>query len=428
LKVNLQTVGCRLNFSEIDAYARDLMANGHVIVPTPDEADLVLVNTCSVTSKAASDSRQKVRQAAKAGVDNIVVTGCWSTMEPSKAIRLPGVHMVVPNRDKDRLLEILEHDSPSLFDLEPIERYPLPGLRLRTRAFIKVQDGCDNRCTFCVTTLARGQGRSRPAGQIITEINRLKSQGVKEFVLTGVHLGSWGRDLLPKKSLKDLIAIILDSTDPTRLRLSSLEPWDIEPEFFELWKDSRLCPHLHLPLQSGSSKILKKMARKVTPESFLQLVEYARRAIPNVSISTDVIVGFPGEDDDLFHQSQTFVQKLSFADGHVFAFSPRPGTAAAEMDQQVPADVIKRRSREMRQVIQASHKSYAAKFVGEEVNVLWEASPQLNQTGWVLTGHTEHNLRVKARWPDKLWNQISAVRIQANEKDYLRGDIIRPGS
>jgi threonylcarbamoyladenosine tRNA methylthiotransferase MtaB len=425
VKVNLQTIGCRLNFSEIDSYARHLRAAGHVIVADPEEADIVLVNTCSVTAKAASDSRQRIRQAARNGSSRVIVTGCWSTLEPQKASRLPGVRHVIPNQQKDNLLEVVAQKDPALFDIEPIARFPLRGMRLRTRAFIKVQDGCDNRCTFCVTTLARGQGRSKPAAEVVAEIRQLLEQGVKEVVLTGVHLGSWGRDLTHARSLKDLLAQILDETDPARLRLSSLEPWDIEPDFFQLWKDPRLCPHLHLPLQSGCGDILRRMARKVTPQSFQKLVDAAREAIPDISISTDVIVGFPGEEEEFFNQSVEFIRQIGFADGHVFAFSPRPGTAAAGMSGRVPPTIIKQRSRRMRQVFKAAKQTFAQQFLGNIVNVLWEASPTLDNSGWTLSGYSQHKLRVRAHSPQRLWNHISQVEIKTQRKGVLEGEIVQ---
>jgi threonylcarbamoyladenosine tRNA methylthiotransferase MtaB len=238
-------------------------------------------------------------------------------------------------------------------------------------------------------------------------------------------MGSWGRDLHPAQSLKDLLKQILHEVGPDRLRLSSLEPWDIEPDFFDLWEDPRLCPHLHLPLQSGSGAILRRMARKVTPESFQQLVETARKAIPNLSISTDVIVGFPGEDDDLFDQSLEFIRQIGFSDGHVFSFSPRPGTAAADMDRQVTDGAIKERSRILRQVFKEFHQAYARKFVGDKINVLWESSPKLDKKGWTLTGYSEHNLRAKAQSPERLWNRISEVEVTAAENGYLEGEIHR---
>lgn len=390
----------------------------------PDQADLVLVNTCTVTSRAASDSRQIVRQAACAGVNHVILTGCWSTMEPKQAADLPNVRKIISNQDKDHLVQILEREEPALFDIEPIQRMPLEGLRLRTRAFIKVQDGCDNHCTFCITTLARGRSRSRPAVEIIDEIRDLQSQGVKEFVLTGVHLGSWGQDGHAASSLHHLVTQILDRANPARLRLSSLEPWDVTPEFFKLWQDTRLCPHFHLPVQSGSDSILRKMARRGSTKAYLGLVDSLRKAVPDVALSTDIIVGFPGETEAEFEQSLEFARRVGFSDGHVFSFSPRPGTVAARMKDQIPARVIKDRSQAMQEVLKASRQAYLKQFFHRDVTVLWEASPEVNGAGWIWNGLTGHNVRVKAQSTQHLWNQLSKVHINHVDDYYLRGDII----
>lgn len=192
MKVYLDTVGCRLNQSEIETFARQFRAAGHTLVPTAEQADLVVINTCAVTSQAASDSRQKIRQASRAGVPEIAVTGCWSTLEPKQAAALPGVRHVIANTDKDLLVANLLQLPKEAFELEPVEREPIPGARLRTRAFIKVQDGCDNRCTFCITTVARGKSRSRSVEEILSDIEAATDGGAQEIVLTGVHLGAWG--------------------------------------------------------------------------------------------------------------------------------------------------------------------------------------------------------------------------------------------
>lgn len=251
MKIYLDTIGCRLNQSEIEAYARQFRAAGHTLVACPDQADLVVINTCTVTAEAASDSRQKIRQAARAGVEEIVVTGCWSTLNPQQAAALPGVRYVVPNAVKDTLVPDLLHIPVDALDLEPVEREPIPGARLRTRAFIKVQDGCNNRCTFCVTALARGGGHSRPVAEVLADIRAALRGSAQEIVLTGVHLGSWGHDFAPSQRLDTLVQAILKQTEVPRLRLSSLEPWDLDENFFRLWEDPRLCRHLHLPPAVG---------------------------------------------------------------------------------------------------------------------------------------------------------------------------------
>ncbi len=447
LKIYLDSVGCRLNQSEIETYARQFRAAGYRLVPTPEGADLVVVNTCTVTAAAASDSRQKIRQAARAGAGQIVVTGCWSTLDPEGAASLPAVSHVVPNLDKDRLVSDLLQIPQETFDLYPVARQPIPGARLRTRVFIKVQDGCDNRCTFCVTTLARGPGRSRPISKLMVDINAaLKgnagtanaadtasaagtastastASGAKEIVLTGVHLGSWGQDFSPPQRLSRLVQSILKERDVARLRLSSLEPWDLDASFFTLWDDPRVCRHLHLPLQSGSAAVLRRMARKTTPRSYADLVAAARTAIPEVAITTDVMVGFPGESETEFDESLTFVREMQFAGGHVFTYSARPDTAAAQMPHQVLHATRKERNEEMRIALSESARLYQANFLGRVMPVLWESVSALDPEGWHLRGLTDNYLRVSAQARQKLWNEITPVLMTGLNRDGLLGQL-----
>jgi threonylcarbamoyladenosine tRNA methylthiotransferase MtaB len=433
MKIYLDTVGCRLNQAEIERYARQFRAAGHTLVANPEEADMAVVNTCTVTTAAASDSRQKIRQTARAGVDDIIVTGCWSTLKPKEAARLPGVRRVVSNMEKDRLVADVLQIPLEVFELEPVEREPIPGARLRTRAFVKVQDGCDNRCTFCITTVARGAGRSLAIPEILADVHaalqdeagsEVGVSAAREIVLTGVHLGSWGQDFSKPLHLKDLVQAILKETDTPRLRLSSLEPWDLDDDFFSLWEDARLCRHLHLPLQSGSKATLRRMARKTTPQSFAALVEAARKAIPGIAITTDIITGFPGESEAEFAESLAFVTQMHFAGGHVFTYSARPGTAAARMPGQVPHMERKERNARMRAVLAGSAHQYQAGFVGEVMPVLWESATAFGSDSWTLSGLTDNYLRVNACAPRYLWNQITPVQINEIEGDHLRGSIV----
>src|SRR4030095_8069798 len=329
MKIYLDTIGCRLNQSEIETMARQFRAAGHEIVATAEPAEMSVVNPCAVTTEAASDSRSKIRHIARAGVNEIVATGCWTTLQPQRTLELPNITRVITNDRKDQLVSDVLNLKPESFDLEPLTRIPLPGLHRRTRAFIKVQDGCDNQCTFCITTIARGESRSRHIADVILDIRSALAGGTKEIVLTGVHLGSWGYDF--GMHLKDLIKVILRETDTPRLRLSSLEPWDLNSDFFSLWTDSRLMPHLHLPLQSGSASTLKRMRRHTTPDSFRELVAAARDVMPDVAITTDIIAGFPGETEQEFAETIDFVREMNFAGCHVFTYSARPGTGAARM-------------------------------------------------------------------------------------------------
>lgn len=424
MKIFLDTIGCRLNQSEIERFATQFRAAGHTIVESAKDADLVVVNTCTVTNAAASDSRQKIRQAARQGADDIVVTGCWSTLDPQGASDLPNVRRVVPNLEKDRLVADALGVEPMDFDLEPVAREPLPGIHLRTRAFIKTQDGCDNHCTFCITRIARGPGRSESMQTVIEDIRLAAAGGTREVVLSGVHLGSWGQDISPRLHLADLIRAILMDTDIERLRLSSLEPWDLDEDFFCLWENPRMCRHLHLPLQSGSERTLRRMARNTNPEAFRQLVAAARHAAPSMAVTTDIIVGFPGEDESEFEESLAYVQEMDFAGGHVFSYSARPGTPAVRLKDPVPGSVARSRSEQMRQVVKQSADCYRTRFIGAEVSVLWEATDAYGPAGWKLHGLTDNYLRVETISPHHLWNKISRVRIEKAGENGLYGSIL----
>ena len=428
MKVFLDTVGCRLNQSEIETFSRQFRAAGHEIVEKPALADLVVVNTCSVTHEAASDSRQKIRQAHKAGAGAVVATGCWVTLEPEAAASLPGVSRVVSNPDKHNLVSQVLSQPAELFDQEPLSRTPLPGARLRTRAFIKTQDGCNNRCTFCITTIARGPAASRAQVEILQDIESALQGGVQEIVLTGVHLGSWGTDLPGQNRLIHLVRAILRESQVPRIRLSSLEPWDLDEEFFGLWEDSRMCRHLHLPLQSGSAKTLRHMARNTTPEKFTALVESARRAIPDVALTTDLIAGFPGETEADFLESLEFVRQMNFSGGHVFHYSERPGTAAARFPNPVHPLVRKERSSRLREILARSGEAYREKYVGRVMPVLWEFTGGVGPEGWDLSGLTGNYLRVASRDAVDHWNQITPVQLTGLNVDGLDGRIVSAGN
>ncbi|GAB4447336.1 MAG: tRNA (N(6)-L-threonylcarbamoyladenosine(37)-C(2))-methylthiotransferase MtaB [Anaerolineales bacterium] len=425
MKVYLDTVGCRLNQSEIERMARQFRAAGHEIVASPETADLAVVNTCAVTNEAAADSRSAIRRIARAGSAEIIATGCWTTLHPKQAEELPNVRRVVLNDRKDSLVADFLNLAPELFDLEPISREPLPGLHRRTRAFIKVQDGCDNHCTFCVTTIARGEGRSRRVADVLLDVRSALAGGTREIVLTGVHLGSWGHDF--GLHLTDLIRAILRETDVPRLRLSSLEPWDLSPAFFALWDSPRLMPHLHLPLQSGSAATLKRMLRKTTPQSFRELVRAAREAIPDVAITTDLIAGFPGETEEEFAETLNFVREMEFAGGHVFSYSPRPGTAAARMKGQIKPELRKKRNHLLQEAIEESAKAYRERFIGRQMTVFWESASEVGEWGWKMEGLTGNYLRVNAFAPSPRWNEIDLVTLEALENGRMKGVISNRG-
>ncbi len=412
MKVFFDTIGCRLNQAEIERIAAQFLARGHELAADAESADLVVVNTCSVTAAAASDSRGKIRSAAKNGAQ-VVVTGCWSTMEPEIAAAMDGVKLVVPNEKKDNLTALALGGASEDFDLEPLKRVTLPGIHARTRAFIKVQDGCDNHCTFCVTHIVRGKARSVDKSRILKDVQAAINAGGKEIVLTGVNLGAWGLDLEPANELADLIEFLLKETDIPRIRLSSLESWNLSDRFLHLWENPRMCAHFHLPLQSGSPSVLHRMARRTTPEEFRRLVSAAMKINPDFAVTTDVIAGFPGETDNEFAETLNFIRSLRFAGGHVFPYSPRPGTAAARMTEQIPKALQKERARQLREEFEQQAETFARSFIGTEQQILWESSRPLPEGGYETHGLTGNYLTLRKIFREPVYNKIETVKVGA---------------
>jgi threonylcarbamoyladenosine tRNA methylthiotransferase MtaB len=450
MRVYLDQIGCRLNYSETETLARRLQAVGHEMVAAPEQAQVIVFNTCAVTSDAGKASRQRLRQLHRANpAARIAATGCWVSLEPQAALSLPGVTLAVDNTRKDLLHLLLEPWSAELDGPEELARLEPDGMPFelglqnsddrtaRTRAFIKVQDGCNNRCTFCVVTIARGASRSRRLPEIVTEVQALAAEGIQEAVLTGVHLGSYGRDLAgdTRTDLKELVAALLTGTDISRLRLSSLEPWELADGFFELWDrwPQRLCPHLHLPLQAGTDAQLRRMARRCTVESFRQLVADARAAIPDLIVTTDLIVGFPGESEGDFAAGLAFVEEMAFAHAHIFPYSARAGTAAAAFPDQVPTEAKKERARTLHEVVERTGRAERLRHVGSQRPVLWERpqgdlAHEQGEAGAarLWTGFTDNYLRVSLEAPPAvdLHNQIVPTYLAALHGDTIWGRIV----
>lgn len=446
MRVFLDQLGCRLNFSENSTLAGRLNAAGHRIVGRAEEAQVIVLNTCAVTRQAARKSRQAARHLNRRNPDaRIAMTGCYATLAPQESAKLPGVELVADNHAKEMLHTLLEPWSAEFSDPDDLSRIQPHGTPFapasteeeggRTRAFVKVQDGCQNRCTFCIVTALRGDSRSRTTAEVVSEVQGLVDGGYREAVLTGVHLGAFGRDLDggQRSDLKELTAAILTDTDIARLRLSSLEPWELADGFFDLWQrwPGRLCPHLHLPLQAGTDAQLRRMARRCTVASFRQLAADARAAIPNLIITTDLIVGFPGESDGDFEEGLHFVEEMRFAHAHIFPFSARTGTAAAEFDGQVKKAVKRERSRRMHQVAARSGQLERARYVGATRPVLWEGAGQqlTDQADTLLwSGLTDNYLRVTAQAPagTDLSNRITPVRLDELHGETLYGEPLLP--
>jgi threonylcarbamoyladenosine tRNA methylthiotransferase MtaB len=396
MKVHLKTLGCRLNEAELETWAQAFQKSGHQITKQAEAANLIVINSCAVTQDAARKSRQLIRRIHR---DNpqakLVVSGCYATLNEDEAASLLGVDLIVSNKDKDQLVEKtlaeLNMDSMPVLSTEPGEISLFT--RGRQRAFVKVQDGCRYRCTFCIVTVARGEENSRPVQAVIDEINALHQQGITEVILTGVHLGGYGSDL--GNNLSDLIKAILAETDIPRLRLGSLEPWELPDDFFELFHNPRLMPHLHLPLQSGSDTVLRRMARRCKTEEFAAIVSQLRAQIPHFNITTDIIVGFPGETEQEWQDSFDFIKQTGFGHIHIFTYSSREGTKAASLPDQLSNDIKKQRSRLLHELAEEMKLKFFVDNVGHEFPVLWEGySEALDDGKQRVFGYTPNYLRV----------------------------------
>jgi threonylcarbamoyladenosine tRNA methylthiotransferase MtaB len=358
LKYSVVTFGCRVNQADSLGFEEDLLARGAIAVP-PDQADLVVVNTCSVTATADQGARQTIRRIAR---DNpgarIVVTGCYATRRPDEVGGLPNVVRIVSNDDKPRLLPII---APYV-DVTTAERFGQgegacgsviePGVAGRTSFTLRLQTGCSEECSYCIIPSTRGRPRSIAVAQVLAEVERVTSAGFREMALTGVHLGSYGRDLAPATSLIQLLRALDDGAAPHVLfRISSLEPMDCSQEIVDLVAGRRaFAPHFHLPLQHASNRLLADMRRPYTIEYYAALVDVIRARIPHASIGSDVIVGFPGESESDFEQLVAYLERSPLTHVHVFPYSDRPGTVAAGMNGKLPGDTVRNRGRIVRDV------------------------------------------------------------------------------
>ena len=414
MKVALKSLGCRLNEAELERWAAGFRADGHELVGVADVADLIVVNTCAVTREAAKKSRQLIRRAQRRNATaKLVVSGCYASLQPGEAAQLPGVDLVVGNAEKDRLVDLVKRElAVATMPATATE----PGgqalfARGRNRAFIKVQDGCRHQCTFCIVTVARGAERSRPVQELITEINGLHSGKVMEVILTGVHLGGYGHDL--GTDLTALVGAVLSETDVPRIRLGSLEPWDIPDNFLALFENPRFMPHLHLPLQSGSDTVLRRMGRRCKRAQFARLVRALRERVPNLNVTTDVIAGFPGETGEEWQQTLDFCRETGFSHVHVFPYSARTGTRAAQLPDQLPADVKKQRCRELHHLGQQLKREYMRQQLGQRFEVLTENEVGRINGQQVYLGYSPNYLRTAIPVSDVAPRPNSIITVQA---------------
>jgi threonylcarbamoyladenosine tRNA methylthiotransferase MtaB len=364
-RIALDTVGCKLNQAETQLLARQLARAGYRLVAPEDGADVYVLNTCTVTRVADGKCRRLLKSARRRNPGALVVAiGCYVERDRQELAQIKGVDLVLDNSQKMDLLPRLEQSG----------RLLRPGAvsshaDFRTRAFIKVQDGCNNFCSYCIVPMVRGREKSLPLEQVLDEVKSRVADGYKEVVLTGTEIGAYNDKGI---GLKELLRRILADTGVARLRLSSLQPQEITPALIGLWQDERLCRHFHLSLQSGSDAVLKRMKRRYTTADYKRAVELIRKAVPGAAVTTDVIVGFPGETEAEFRESYDFARQMDFARIHVFTYSPRPGTKAADTPRQVDDKIKRERSRRMLALGRACVRSFRKGFLGKTMLVLWE--------------------------------------------------------
>jgi threonylcarbamoyladenosine tRNA methylthiotransferase MtaB len=421
MRVHFTNLGCKLNQAEIERLARELTAAGHRVVGSLEEADLHVVNSCTVTHVAAKSSRKAAGRARRGGLPvRTVLTGCHASENPEEAARIAGVDLVVPNHEKDQLVARVHAAFPQAVPESPEPELPVPFVPLpfgNTRALVKVEDGCNMRCSFCIIPATRGRQRSRPVADVVAEVRGLVRTGYREIVVTGVQISAYRSG---EVRLAGLTRAILQETDVPRLRLTSIAPWDLDEELLDLWEDRRLCRHLHLSLQSGSTATLSRMRRPYTAESYLHLLERVRAAVPGVAVTTDVIVGFPGETDDEFRASLKTVEAAGFARVHVFPYSARPGTEAAGMPAPVSPGEKKERMERMLDLAARAEEGFRRAHLGTTATVLWE-----KPRDGVGQGLTDNYIRVLSEDGAALWNRFAEVELLGLAQDGVAGRVLQ---
>lgn len=416
-KFKIVSLGCRTNQYESQAYQDQLIAMGYSLATEEENADICIVNTCTVTESADSSSRHAIRQLIKENEGSqVLVTGCFAERQPELVKQLPGVTHVVPNRDKERLLA-------QIFPEEDLPEFAIKNFDAHTRAFVKVQDGCNSFCTYCIIPYVRGRSHSRTVEEVVQEVKDLISNGFKEVVLTGINIGDFdGNNQEQPVRLADLIRIVDQIPGLERLRVSSIDPDEVDDDLADaILNGKKTCPSMHIVLQSGSNIILKRMNRKYTRQIFLETVERLRAARPDFTFTTDVIVGFPGETDTDFEETLDVMRQVKFAKVHMFPYSDRPRTRSALMPNKVPHDIIKERKQQVLRLAEQLAFELREEYLLKRMFVLTE-SRDASRPG-EIAGHTENFLNVWIQGHVEP-NQIVEVELVANGPEGLIGRLI----
>ncbi|MDR1864230.1 MAG: tRNA (N(6)-L-threonylcarbamoyladenosine(37)-C(2))-methylthiotransferase MtaB [Bacteroidales bacterium] len=426
MTVSFHTLGCKLNFAETATIGRLFADNGYARVPFGEPADVVVVNSCTVTAQADKKCRQAIRKAVKTSPDAlVVVVGCFAELQAGEIARIPGVSMVLGNRDKFNIMEHIRRlrgEDVRTYGCDAVrEFFASSSLFDRTRSFLKVQDGCDYQCTYCTIPKARGNSRNAPVADIVAQARFIAAQGVREIVLTGVNIGDFGRST--GESFCRLLAE-LDAVDGLeRIRTGSVEPNLVTEEMIRLMaRSDKLAPHFHIPLQSGCNRILRLMARRYRRELFAEKVALIRQYIPHAAIGADVIAGFPGETDDDFNDTLSFIEGLDLSYLHVFTYSERPETKAAAMTGKVNGSIAAQRSKTLIGLSDRKRKQFHAGHVGQTASVLFER----RERGGSMSGFTGNYIRTEAPYDAGCIGKCTAVRITGvNDEGQLTAETIK---
>lgn len=428
-KAAFYTLGCKVNQYETEAMEELFTRAGYEIGDFDDICDVYVINTCSVTSMGDRKSRQIIRRAKHQNKDAVVaVTGCYAQVAPDEVLNIEGVNIVIGNQDRHNivaLVENLNHDDSvnhvtDIMNSHEIEELNITHYSNRTRAFIKIQEGCNQFCSYCIIPYARGPVRSRKMNEVIDEVRRLAKNGYKEIILVGIHVASYGKDLRCG-SLDKLIDEVDKIDGIERIRMSSIEPMTLDEGFIEsVKKADKLCHHFHISLQSGCDETLKRMNRKYTTAQFKSIVDGLRAAYSDVAITTDIMVGFPGETEEEFNKTVEFVRAVDFADAHVFKYSPRRGTPAAKKPDQIDPKVKDSRSKIIIEETRQSRDRYIDRFIGKAMRVLFEQ----RAADGMFEGKTDNYITVHAPSDDDLNDEFRNVLLERNEKGVVIGKII----
>ena len=426
-KAAFYTLGCKVNQYETEAMCELFKNAGYQICEFEEFADVYVINTCSVTGMSDRKSRQIIRRAKKKNPDAIVaVTGCYAQVSSDEVLSIDGVNAVIGTHNRKNIVEIVEsqtHNSSyngvlDIMNMHEFEELTISNYESRTRAFIKIQDGCSQFCSYCIIPYARGPIRSRKEEDVISEIKTLAKNGFKEVILTGIHVASYGFDT--NTSLSSLLLKIDKIEGIERIRLSSIEPMAIDRTFVDtVMASQKLCKHFHLSLQSGSDEILKRMNRKYKKADFKEIVDGIRSSFPDVAITTDIMVGFPGETDEHFRESYEFVKEIAFSDAHIFQYSPRKGTPAAKRPDQISPQLKEERSKAMIRLCEKSRDEFIDRFIGLTQPVLFE-----RKSGEMYEGKTDNYISVFVKSDKDISGEILNVRLDKRRKETIIGTII----